>query len=160
MLAKTEITMSYNVPLYIILFFLVGLAIGITALSSSSTLALQQMAGPIVVKINPGETKTFTWSLLSEKNQTEMVSLSANGAGSEFLSFPKKTNLTSNEVVGVPVTVDVPTNYSGNLTLNPKIRATEAIQDNGSTILNIEMAKVVSIMIDRNTTKNSINTTN
>jgi hypothetical protein len=119
------------------------------------TNALQQMAGPIAVKINPGETKNFTWSLLSDENKTGIVTISANGSGAKFFTFPNPVKLLPNTIVNVPFSVTIPTHYDDNSNLKPTIRATQVVQSNGNTALNIEMAKIVSIIIANNTNTTS-----
>jgi hypothetical protein len=115
--------------------------------------ALQQVAGNIVVEIKPGETKTFTWGLLTEKNESSIINITADGVGAGFLSFPKNTTLTtSRQIVYVPVNVSIPLNYTGAKELNPSIRATEAGQKVGSTIINIAMSKALCIVIAQNNT--------
>ncbi|HEX9318499.1 MAG TPA: hypothetical protein VF884_06155 [Nitrososphaeraceae archaeon] len=138
-------------------FLLSVLTCSVVIPTYSSVGALQQMAGPVVIKVNPGETQNFRWSLFSDKNHTETVYISANGDGAEFLSFPKLVNLTANEVVNVPVIVNIPSNYNGNSTLTPKIRASEIGENNtnGGSTINIEMAKVVSLIVDHKINKTS-----
>ncbi len=71
--------------------------------------------------------------------------------------YPKLVNLTANEVVNVPVIVNIPSNYNGNSTLTPKIRASEIGENNtnGGSTINIEMAKVVSLIVDHKINKTS-----
>jgi hypothetical protein len=145
------------VAVYGVLLSVLTCSVVYIILTHSNVGALQQMAGPVVIKVNPGETQNFMWSLFSDKNHTETVTISANGEGAQFLSFPKRVNLTANEVVNVPVTVNIPSNYSGNSTLAPKIRASEIGENNsnGSSTINIEMAKVVSLIVDHKINKTS-----
>jgi hypothetical protein len=113
--------------------------------------ALQQVAGDIVVDIKPGETKTFSWGLLTEKNEPISVNITADGIGAEFLSFPENITLTtSGQITSVPVNVSIPSNYTGAKELNPSIRATEAGEEVGSTIINIAMAKTLCVIIAQN----------
>jgi hypothetical protein len=143
---------------YVALLFILACSAAYTIIPTNPVVsALQQMAGPIVIKVSPSETKDFTWSLFSDKNHTETVIISAVGDGAQFLSFPKRVNLTSNEVVSVPVTVNIPPNYNGNSTMSPRIRASEVGEStsNGSSTINIEMAKVVSLIVDHKMNKTS-----
>jgi hypothetical protein len=130
-------------------YLLLSLLAFLELITYSSVCALQQMAGPVVIKVGPGETQKFGWSLFSDKDHTEIIRISAIGDGAQFLSFPKRVNLTANEVLNVPVTVSVPSNYSGGSTLTPKIRASEFGENstNGGSTINIEMAKVVSLIV-------------
>jgi hypothetical protein len=113
--------------------------------------ALLQVAGEIVVEIKPGETKTFSWGLLSDKNESSIVNITADGIGAEFLSFPENITLTtSGQITSVLVNVTIPSNYTGAKELNPSIRATEAGEEVGATIINIAMAKALCVIIAQN----------
>ncbi|HYY67062.1 MAG TPA: hypothetical protein VE572_01805 [Nitrososphaeraceae archaeon] len=113
--------------------------------------ALQQVAGNIIIEIKPGETNTFNWGLLSEKNQSSTVNITADGIGAEFLSFPENVTLTgSRQINYVPVNVNIPSNYTGDKELNPSIRATEAGEEVGPTIINIAMSKPLCVVIAQN----------
>jgi hypothetical protein len=115
--------------------------------------ALQQVAGDIVVDIKSGETRTFRWGLLSDKNESSTVNITADGIGAEFLSFPENITLTARgQITYVPVNVSIPSNYTGAKELNPSIRATEAGEEVGATIINIAMAKVLCVIIAQNNT--------
>jgi hypothetical protein len=115
--------------------------------------ALQQVAGQIVVEIKPGETKAFTWGLLSEKNQSSTVNITADGIGVEYLSFPENITLPANlQLTNVSVNVSIPLNYTGAKELNPTIRATQAGEEIGATIINISMSKPLCIIIAQNNT--------
>jgi hypothetical protein len=115
--------------------------------------ALQQVAGDIVVNVNPGETKTFRWGLLSEKNVSNMLNITADGIGAEFLSFPENITLNANEqITYVPVNVSIPSNYTGVKELSPSIRATQAGEQVGATIINIAMSKVLCVIVAQNIT--------
>jgi hypothetical protein len=115
--------------------------------------ALQQVAGDIVVEIKPGETKTFSWGLLSDKNGLNTLNITADGIGAEFLTFPENITLTTTgQITYVPVNVSIPSNYTGARELNPSIRATQAGEEVGSTIINIAMSKVLCVVIAQNNT--------
>jgi hypothetical protein len=121
--------------------------------------ALQQVAGNIVVEIKPGETKTFTWGLLTEKNESSIVNITADGTGAEFLSFPENVTVAaaSGQITDVPVNVSIPLNYTGPRELSPSIRATQAGEKVGATIINIAMSKVLCIAIAENNTTTAVN---
>jgi hypothetical protein len=120
--------------------------------------ALQQVAGNILIEIKPGETKTFNWGLLSEKNRSSTVNITADGVGAEFLSFPENVTLTAGgQITYVPVNVTIPSNYTGAKELTPSIRATQAGEEVGATIINIAMLKVLCIAIAENNTTTAVN---
>jgi hypothetical protein len=115
--------------------------------------ALQQVAGDIVVNVKPGETKTLRWGLLSEKNESSTVNITADGIGAEFLSFPENVTLTaSGQINYVPVNVSIPSNYTGAKELNPSIIATQAGEEVGPTIINIAMSKPLCVVIAQSNT--------
>jgi hypothetical protein len=115
--------------------------------------ALQQVAGNVFIEIKPGETKTFNWGLLSEKNQSSTVNITADGIGAEFLTFPENITLAaSGQINYVPVNVNIPSNYTGTKELNPSITATQAGEEVGPTIINIAMSKPLCIAIGENNT--------
>ena len=129
--------------IWIFLIFLTSLLpIGI-----GQTEALQQVAGPIVVEIKPGETKTVQWGLVSdEENDVTVVELKADGNGAEFLSFPKTVSIDPSQLIFVDITVTIPKNASS-VELNPTISATKFDQSGGAILLNIQMKKTLSIII-------------
>ncbi|HKU50162.1 MAG TPA: hypothetical protein VJP79_09445, partial [Nitrososphaera sp.] len=51
----------------------------------TGALALQQVAGEIKVTVQPGQTSSFQWGLLSDIDQPSTVRLHAEGEGAEFL---------------------------------------------------------------------------
>jgi hypothetical protein len=142
---KVGFTIVIVLPLILLLSIIPNLT------TITQTYALQQVAGDIVVDIKPGETKTFGWGLLSEKNESSTVNVTADGIGAEFLSFPQNITLTAGgEITYVPVNVSIPSNYTGVKELNPSIRATQAGEEVGATIINIAMSKVLCVVIAQN----------
>jgi hypothetical protein len=147
-------TIVIVLPLFLILSLIPSLV------SITQTYALQQVAGNIVVDIKPGETKTFNWGLLADKNnQSSTVNVTADGMGAEFLSFPENVTVaaSSGQITDVSVNVTIPLNYTGPRELTPSIRATQAGQEVGATIINIAMSKVLCIAIAENNTKTTAN---
>ena len=149
------LSLAIPVAIFLLLVSLISQSKEMTTITTIKldAYALQQVAGRIVVDVRPGETKYFKWAILYDTNQSDVsnVNISASGNGSEFLSFPKSVALRpSGEITNVPVNVTIPANYSTNIELKPIIRATEAGEKIGSTIINIEMSKILSIVIDKN----------
>lgn len=109
---------------------------------------LQQVAGKIVVELKAGETKTVQWGLLSDnQNDVTTVELKADGKGAEFLSFPKTVRIDPGQLVFVDITVTVPSDFTKNIELNPALYATEFGEKGGSTVMNIQMKKELSIVV-------------
>src|SRR5919202_850042 len=144
----------YFIVVFILSLFLI-LSIIPNLITITQSHALMQVAGNIFVEIKPGETKTFNWGLLSEKNQSITVNITAEGIGAEFLSFPENVTVAavSGQITDVPVNVTIPSNYTGPRELTPSIRATEASEGEvGATIINIAMSKVLCVAIAENNT--------
>lgn len=109
--------------------------------------ALQEVAGPIVYAMNPGETKTLRWGLVSDENKSITLIIGAEGKGAELLSFPKTITIQPKQYAYVNVTVVVPAYYSNNVKLSPSVFATQFGEQGGSTELNLRMQKVLTINI-------------
>lgn len=120
----------------------------------SGTYALQQLAGPITVNVKPGETKYFTWGLLTDQNSSNTVNLTADGTGSEFLSFPKSVVLTPGNLSLIQGNVTVPSAVPGGIELKPTIHALEVGKNGqlGGAQVNIQMSKVLTLIIGKNAT--------
>ena len=112
--------------------------------------ALQQVAGPITLEMKPGESKTFQWGLVSDRDQPINVTLSSEGAGSEFLSFPETVSLHPGNVTYVTVNVRIPFDHPGAVELKPSLLATQAGEQGGQTVINIAMEKIPSIILAAN----------
>lgn len=144
------------------------LAFLITSLQTSTitktpfvqSFGLMQVAGDVVIEVKPGETKPFDWGLVSDKqNETTTIELLADGEGAEFLSFPKTVSLGPGELKEVKGNVSIPADYhvpTNGTELNPTIRAAEQSNKGeqvSGMILNVQMAKVLSIVVSGNATE-------
>lgn len=109
--------------------------------------ALQQVAGLIEVDVNPGETKSVSWQLVSDDSKPITVEIVANGPGSEFLSFPKTVKLEPHAIVPVEIKVSIPKDHSGDVSLRPAVYATQKGEKEGTTVVNVQMKKYVTINI-------------
>lgn len=118
--------------------------------SQTNAHALQQIAGPITLEMKPGESKTFQWGLVSDSDNPINVSLSSEGIGSEFLSFPEIVNLPPGEVTYITVNVRIPFDHPGAVELKPSLLATQAGEQGAQTVINIQMKKVPSIILAAN----------
>jgi len=114
--------------------------------------ALRQVAGQITVEIKPGETQSFEWGLASDDpNDTTTIHLRAEGDGAEFISFVNDSiDIEPSKTIFIPVTVSIPDEYPGGITLSPKLYATEFGESGGATIMNIQMLKIPVITIALN----------
>jgi hypothetical protein len=119
--------------------------------------AFQQIAGPVIINVSPGETKSFSWGLLAENNETNMLKIYSEGNGSEFLSLPQNFRLApgmTNYLVG---NVTIPINHPTNMTLTPIIHSAVSENDTsnagGANLVNIELSKIITISIGANKTQ-------
>jgi len=126
----------------------------ISILVFASTLeadALRQVAGKPEFNLKPGQSDSFEWGLASDEKSKEIaVELSATGDGSEFLSFEKSISIQPNTFEYITVTVSIPDDYPGNITLTPRLFATEFGEKGATTIINVQMAKTVTLTISPN----------
>jgi len=114
--------------------------------------ALRQAVGEIIIDIKPGQTKTFEW-LLASDNEEEVITveLSAEGVGSEFLSFDDTVEINPLEVYSTSISVIIPEDYPGGIELKPKMFATEpGTSMIGNMIIEIAMEKTVNLNIAPN----------
>lgn len=119
--------------------------------------AFQQVAGPVIININPGETKSFSWGLVAGNNETSTLKLYADGIGSEFLSFPETFMLSSGKINYIVGNVTIPFSNPTNTTLNPIIHTTLSENDTtnvgGGNVINVELSKILTITIGANKTQ-------
>jgi hypothetical protein len=118
--------------------------------SPLAAFALQQVAGQIELELSPGQTSEFRWGLLSDGDRNTEVYLRAEGAGSEFLSLPSSVILEPSQYYWIDVLVSVPQNHSGGIQLKPSLFAKELGDETGTTVMNIQMQKIVTINISPN----------
>ena len=125
--------------------------IPIVSLTIDDAYSLRQVAGQILIELKPGESETFEWGLASDdKNEITVVELSAEGDGSEFLSFPKTLEIDPGKTIFTKVTVSIPPDYPGGIELTPHLIATEFGEQGGATIINIRMLKIVNLDVALN----------
>ncbi len=131
-----------------ILAFLVIMMAFVFIFGYDDAYALQQVAGKLEANISKGETATLQWALISDNpDKVTRVELRAEGPGSEFISLPKFADLPPQQVYNVVITVNIPSDYSGNAVFNPSVYATEKGEQGGPTVINIQMLKVLTINV-------------
>jgi len=113
--------------------------------------ALRQVAGKFEFNLKPGDSATFEWGLASDDtSKVTTIELSSNGDGAEFLSFEETIDIDPLALVYTTVTVNVPDDYPGDITLTPMLLATEFGDKGGTTVINIQMLKIVTLNITPN----------
>jgi hypothetical protein len=119
--------------------------------------AFQQIAGPVIVNVNPGETKSFSWGLLAGNNETSLLKIYADGNGSEFLSIPQTFRLNSGKTNYIVGNVTIPFNHPTNATLNPIVHSSISENDTanagGGNAVNVELSKIITITVGANKTQ-------
>src|SRR5437867_1523087 len=121
--------------------------------------AFQQIAGPVIINVNPGETKSFSWGLQAGNNETSVLKIYADGNGSEFLSFPESYRLTPGKINYIAGNITIPFNHPTNTTLSPIIHSTISENDTsvgGGNKVNVELSKILSIIIGGNETHTNL----
>ncbi len=108
---------------------------------------LGQTAGETIVNIQPGETQTVEWGLISIKEETIQVSLRAEGEGKELLTFPKTLDLFPNEWTFVDITISIPEDHPNDVKLEPAVFALDEGKKGGGVSFNVQMMRVVTIFI-------------
>ncbi len=113
--------------------------------------ALRQVAGKPEFSLKPGQSDSFEWGLASDDSSKVItVELSSSGDGSEFLSFEKTITIDPLKFKYTTVTVNIPDDYPGDITLTPRLFATEFGQKGATTVINVQMAKTVTLNIAPN----------
>jgi len=133
-------------------FFVFGLAaMFILPLGFDNVDALRQVAGIIELDLKPGDADTFQWGMISDETEyLTSLELSVEGEGAEFLSFPKTIELQPEELKFVDVTVEIPDDFPGGVTFEPRLIATEFGQTGGATVINLRVLKVVTLNLELN----------
>lgn len=147
--------MKQSVMLFVftIVFTIIFTTIIISSLVyDQNAYALRQVAGQITIQITPGETQLIEWGLASDNsNDITTIHLRAEGDGAEFISFVDDSiNIEPSKTIFIPVTVSIPDDYPGGITLSPKLYATEFGESGGATVMNIQMLKIPVIIIALN----------
>jgi hypothetical protein len=143
-----KVRIFFIVIVFAVFSFLILSVIPSAIITVRQSYALLQVAGNIIVETMPGETETFTWGLISEKNGSSTVNITADGMGAEYLSFPENITLAAGgQITYVPVNVSIPSNYTGPTELTPSILATEAGEEIGQTIINVAMSKTLCVIV-------------
>ena len=108
---------------------------------------LGQTAGETIVNIQPGETQTVEWGLISIKEDTIQVSLRAEGEGKELLTFPETLDLFPNEWTFIDITISIPEDHPNDVKLEPAVFALDEGKKGGGMAINVQMMRVVTILI-------------
>jgi hypothetical protein len=112
--------------------------------------SLQQVAGRVEIIVKPGESKSFTWGLISDSDAESLILLRADGAGSEFISMPKSVNIAPMQRADILVEIAIPSDHPGGVELAPRVYATQEGEPGSQVVINVQMQKTVNIIIEEN----------
>jgi hypothetical protein len=115
-------------------------------LLATNALALQMVAGTIIISTPIGGTNSSRFGLLNDGNETIVVSLRAEGDIVKYLSFPANVSLEPKKFVYTNITASIPADYdkTGNIT-----GFLYALQEgsSGQVKINIQLMKSVVISV-------------
>ncbi|MCX6818536.1 MAG: hypothetical protein NT129_00870 [Candidatus Aenigmarchaeota archaeon] len=115
-------------------------------LLATNALALQEVAGPVVISTPIGGSNSSLYGLINDGNATVVVSLRAEGDAAKYLSFPANVSLVPKKLVYTNITASIPSDYSttGNIT-----GSLYALQEGtpGQVRINIQLMKSVIISV-------------
>jgi len=115
-------------------------------LLATNALALQEVAGTLIISTPIGGSNSSKFGLLNDGNETITVSLRADGDVAKYLSFPENVSLEPKKFVYTNITATIPTEYdkTGNIT-----GFLYALQEGkaGQVKINIQLMKSVVISV-------------
>jgi hypothetical protein len=125
-------------------FLVIGILLSLLA---TNALALQEVAGQLVISVPIGGSNSSQFGLLNDGNQTINVTLRADGSASSFLSFPTSVTLVPKKLVYTNITATIPTDYGtvGNLT--GTVYALQQGASGGQVQINVQLSKSVVISV-------------
>ena len=95
------------------IFFVFISVLFLTALLAShiaNVSAMGEVAGPVIFHNSVGGSDTESWGLFND--QPINVTISVQGTGAQYVSFPQTVSLPGNkQIVWVSVTANIPSNY-------------------------------------------------
>ena len=123
--------------------FVIGILLSLLA---ANALALQEVAGTIIISTPIGGSNSSQYGLLNDGNETITVSLRAEGDIAKYLSFPANVTLEPKKFVYTNITASIPADYdkTGNIT-----GYLYALQEGspGQVKINIQLMKSVVISV-------------
>jgi hypothetical protein len=111
-----------------------------------STLALQQVAGALVINVPIGGSNSTKYGLINDGKETITVSLRAEGDVSKYLSFPETVTLEPNKIVYVDVEARLPNDYNDGSAISGWLYALQEGKP-GQVRINVQMKKNVTILV-------------
>jgi len=117
--------------------------------------SLIQYGTVVELELLPGESETFEWSFrASEKDTAIDLKMGSYGWGSQFFSHPETLHVPANEKVTINITVTIPPDHPGGVTLGVdsvlRASATQLGEEGGQTVINIRASRIVHLTILQN----------
>jgi hypothetical protein len=112
------------------------------------SIALQQVAGPLVLTVPIGESNTTTWKLFNDEDQTITVKVRVEGSVSDYISFPGTVDLPPKQFTPIVITASIPEDYDKSL--GGKISGfLYVLQEgqSGQVQINVQMKKSITVFI-------------
>jgi hypothetical protein len=124
--------------------FVIGILLILVA---TNALALQEVAGPLVMSVPIGGSNSSRYGLLNDGNETINVSITADNNTVKYLSFPSTVELQPKKLVYVNITANIPADYDKTGNITGFIYALQEGASGGQVQINVQMMKSVVISV-------------
>jgi hypothetical protein len=124
--------------------FVIGILLSLLA---TNALALQEVAGTIIISTPIGGSNSSKFGLLNDGNETITVSLRADGDVAKYLSFPANVSLEPKKFVYTNITAIIPTDYDKTGNITGFLYALQEGASGGQVQINIQLMKSVVISV-------------
>ena len=114
---------------------------------ATNALALQEVAGPLVMSVPIGGSNSSRYGLLNDGNETINVSITADNNTVKYLSFPSTVELQPKKLVYVNITASIPADYDKTGNITGFIYALQEGASGGQVQINVQMMKSVVISV-------------
>ena len=115
-------------------------------LFTPSALALQQVAGQLLISVPVGGSNSALYGLVNDGNETITISIRADGDAAQYLSFPASVELVPNKIVYASITAAIPSNYNSGNTISGSVYALQQGKP-GQVQINVQMKKSLTITV-------------
>jgi hypothetical protein len=116
-------------------------------LLAANALALQEVAGTIIILTPIGGSNSSKFGLLNDGNETIIVSLRAEGDVAKYLSFPANVTLEPNKFVYTNITAIIPVDYDKTGNITGYLYALQEGTSGGQVQINVQLMKSVTIEV-------------
>jgi hypothetical protein len=124
--------------------FVIGILLSLLA---TNALALQEVAGTIIISTPIGGNNSSKFGLLNDGNETIVVSIRAEGDAAKYLSFPTNVTLEPKKFVYTNITATIPSDYDKTGNITGFLYALHEGASGGQVQINIQLMKSVVISV-------------